>query len=602
MPADKVNKLQLSIASMNGDFSVSTNDCLARALFRMGLTTSTKRIYPSNIKGAPTRYLIRVSDEGYQCLKDETDLSLLLFGENAADELARLRSGGVAIYDSSTEIGEKITRAREEADPAGLYYRDDIIYYKIPFQQLSRENFERATIQKIMRNVIYVGALAELLNLDREPIESVLEENFSEKGERIVQCNLQALELGSRYVRDKIDKNDPYTIETSSRGGEKLFMTGNDASALGTIMGGCTYASWYPITPATSHGENLERYSQKYPLIVEQGENEDSCLGRALGAAWAGARASVSSSGPGLSNMAEFIGYSSFAEIPVVIFDIQRMGPATGEPTHTKQGDLRYLLHASHDESPRIIITPSNPQQLYEYSVLAFKLADRYQMPVIVLSELILGECYYTTREFTYPDRPVDRGKILSDEELKNLEEFNRYEDVDGDGICPRTLPGQDATYVTRGAYHDKKAHLSENPADCREKIERLYKKMETLKDSGDMPDPVVKNEETAGPGVIAFGSTLQVLEEAGDKLSKQGVEIAVFDLPAISPLPEEKLKKFIKNHDPIYVVEQNYTAQLKSILEEKLPTDNLISITKYEGEPMSPGDIIPEIRGERNE
>ncbi|MGM0380742.1 MAG: 2-oxoacid:acceptor oxidoreductase subunit alpha [bacterium] len=596
--ADKViNNLQLSVASMNGDFSVSTNDSLARALFKMGLTVSTKRIYPSNIKGAPTRYLIRISSKGYQGLQDKLDLALLLFEENAADELSDVKNGGVAIYDSSTKNGEKIDEARENKNTNSPYFRKDIIYYGIPFRRLSRDNFQKSTIQKIMRNVIYVGALAELLNLQLKPIKSVLEENFCEKGDKIVSCNLEALELGSDYVREQVEKRDPYLIEPPQTDDNRLFMSGNDATALGTIMGGCTYASWYPITPATSHGENLERYSQKFPIIVEQGENEDSCLGRALGAAWAGARASVSSSGPGLSNMAEFIGYSSFAEIPIVIFDVQRVGPATGKPTHTKQGDLRYLLHASHDESPRIILTPGNIEQLYEYSILAFNLADKYQMPVIVVSELILGECYYTTDKFSYPDREIDRGKMLSDEELDELEKFQRYRDVDNDGICPRTIPGQEATYVTRGAYHDEEAQLSEAAKDCQKKIERLYKKMETLRRSNDLPEPEIKGPRAECPGIIAFGSSIYTVEEAQDKLARENIRSALFNLPSIAPLPREELETFITNHRPIFIVEQNYTAQLRSLLEEKLKVDNLISIKKYDGNPMQPKDVIYKIK-----
>ncbi|MFB6356521.1 MAG: 2-oxoacid:acceptor oxidoreductase family protein, partial [bacterium] len=350
-----VNDLQISFASMNGDFSTSTNDAFARSLFRVGVPVSTKRFFPSNIKGAPTRYMIRVNEDGFQSMKDSLDWSIVLFEDNAAEDIARVREGGVVTYDPSSSLGKQIQTAVDEGDESSQWYRDEVTYYGIPFEDLAADNFDNNRLKKIMRNVIYVGAMTELLDIDVKHIRGIIEENFASKGEKVIESNFNAIDVGREYVQENVEKKDPYYIEERDLNDDKAFMAGNDASALGSIMGGCTYASWYPITPASSHGENLEKYSEKYPLIVEQGENEDSCIGRAIGASWAGARAATSSSGPGISNMAEFFGYSGFTETPVVVFDIQRVGPSTGLPTHTKQGDVRSLMHISHDEFPRMV-------------------------------------------------------------------------------------------------------------------------------------------------------------------------------------------------------------------------------------------------------
>ncbi|MFB6347021.1 MAG: 2-oxoacid:acceptor oxidoreductase family protein, partial [bacterium] len=490
-----INDIQISIASMNGDFSTSTNDAFTRSLFRMGVPVSSKRFFPSNIKGDPTRYLIRVSEDGFQSFKDVLDWTIVLFEDNAAEDIQRVRSGGVCMYDPSSSLGKKIQTDLEQENKANDWYREDLIYYEVPFEDIAAEHYDNTRLQNIMRNVIYVGALMELLEVDKEYIADIIRENFADKGQKIIDSNLNALQLGIDYVSENVEKRDPYYLEARDMTDDKRFMDGNDASALGAVMGGCTYASWYPITPASSHGENLEKYSEAYPLVVEQGENEDSCIGRAIGASWSGARASASSSGPGISNMAEFIGYSSFTETPVVIFDMQRVGPSTGLPTHTKQGDIRSLMHISHDEAPRMVLTPSTIEQIYEYSVDAFDLAAQYQMPVFVMSELGLAMCNFTVDELDYPDEEIETGKLLSDEELEQLDDYKRYEDIDGDGICPRTVPGQDATYVTRGAGHAPDATLTEDPDLYSANMERLFQKLDTALDEVDLPAPVIHGD-----------------------------------------------------------------------------------------------------------
>ncbi len=594
------DEIQLSIASMNGDYSVSTNDTFARSLFRHGFCVSTKRVYSSNIKGAPARYLIRVSKKQFQSAADKNDIAVILFDEKIQTEIKELKKNGRLIYDPFTETGQKISRDIREENEDSLFYRPDIQYYAVPFEKLAGDNFRVRRLRQIARNMICVGFLSLLLALTEETVKKVFIENFADKGEKIVDCNLEAFEIGRKYAEEKFSALESPPDPGDEKNKARLFMTGNDASALGAVIGGCNYVSWYPITPATSHGENLERYSQKYPIIVEQAENEDSCLGRALGAAWAGARSSVSSSGPGLSNMAEFIGYSSFAEIPVVIFDVQRVGPATGLPTHSKQGDLRYLLHSGHDESPRVVLTPSSVEEIFEYSRLAFDIADKYQLPVVVVSELILGECFYSVDRFEYPDSLPQRGKILTDDQLEEVENFKRFEDVDNDGICPRTLPGQKPTYTVRGAYHDRSGRLSEEPADCAEKIERLFKKMETLKNSDDLPSSTVENEKGC-PGFIAFGSSVYTVKEARRQLVEKGIKTGLFVLSSLSPLPVGKLKKFIDNHTNIYVLEQNYSGQLLSILKEQVGHYQYLSIRKYDGSLLRPEDVRRPVMEEEN-
>jgi 2-oxoglutarate ferredoxin oxidoreductase subunit alpha len=597
-----VNSLQISYASMNGDFSTSTNDAFARSLFRTGVTVSTKRFFPSNIKGAPTRYLIRISDNGYQCIKDKIDWSVVMFEDNAAEDIERVREGGVVTYDPSSSLGTQIDQARDDADEMSPYYRDDVIYYDIPFEDLAADNFDNNRLKKIMRNVIYVGAMTELLGVSVEHIRGIIEENFAEKGEEVIQSNFDAIDIGREYVQDNVEKRDQYVIEERDHSDGKLFMAGNDASALGSVMGGCSYVSWYPITPASSHGENLEKYSEKYPLIVEQGEMEDSCLGRAIGASWAGARAATSSAGPGISNMAEFIGYSGFTEIPVVIHDIQRVGPSTGLPTHTKQGDIRSLMHSSHDEFPRMVLTPSSVEQIYEYSKDAFDLAAKYQLPVFVMSELGLGMANFTVDELDYPEEEIEMGKILSDEELEDLDEFNRYEDKDGDGICYRTIPGQKATYVTRGSGHAPDATLTEDPDLYAANIERLFQKLDTAIDERDLPEPELHGDGEADVGIIGFGSSYYTIVESQDQLRERGIDTDYLDNSSAFPLYEDRIVEFCENHDEIYVVEQNYTGQFESILHEEIGHQyDFQSLRKYDGDFMKPSFITDAISGDHS-
>lgn len=595
-----VNDLQLSIASMNGDMSTSTNDAFTRSLFRMGVPVSSKRFFPSNIKGDPTRYLVRVSEDGFQSFKDVLDWSVVLFEDNAAEDIQRVRTGGVCMYDSSSSLGGQIEADLEEDNEGSDYYRDDLIYYDVPFEKIAEENYDGTRLRKIMRNVIYVGALLELLDVDMDHIQGIIEENFAAKGQKIVDSNLEAVELGMDYVAENVEKRDPYRLEERDLNDDKRFMDGNDASALGAVMGGCSYASWYPITPASSHGENLEKYSDAYPLIVEQGENEDSCIGRAIGASWSGARASTSTSGPGISNMAEFVGYSSFTEIPVVVFDMQRVGPSTGLPTHTKQGDIRSLMHISHDEAPRMVLTPSTIEEIYEYSVTAFDLAAEYQMPVFVMSELGLAMCNFTVDELEYPDEPIEMGKLLTDDELEQIDDYKRYEDVDGDGICPRTVPGQDATYVTRGAGHAPDATLTEDPDLYSSNMERLFRKLDTALDEDDLPSPRIHGNEDADVGIIGFGSSFYTIEEAMFQLEQQGVESAYFDNSTVIPLHTEEIEDFLQKHDPVYVVEQNYSGQFMNVIREEIGHQyDMRPIRKYDGDFMRPMEISEKVLGD---
>jgi 2-oxoglutarate ferredoxin oxidoreductase subunit alpha len=566
----------------------------------MGVPVSSKRFFPSNIKGDPTRYLIRVSEDGFQSFKDVIDWTVVLFEDNAAEDIQRVRSDGVCMFDPSSNLGEQIKTDLEEENEASDYYRDDLVYYQVPFEELAEENYEGTRLRKIMHNVIYVGALMGLLDVEMDHIAGIIRENFAAKGQKIVDSNLKAVEIGMEYVKENIEKRDPYRLEERDLNDDKRFMDGNDASALGAVMGGCSYASWYPITPASSHGENLEKFSEAYPLIVEQGENEASCIGRAIGASWAGARSSASTSGPGISNMAEFIGYSSYTEIPVVIFDMQRVGPSTGLPTHTKQGDIRSLMHISHDEAPRMVLTPSTIEEIYEYSVDAFDLAAQYQMPVFVMSELGLAMCNFTVDKPEYPDEDIEMGKILTDEELSDLDDYKRYEDVDGDGICPRTVPGQDAMYVTRGAGHAPDATLTEDPDLYASNMERLFQKLDTALEEGDLPSPTYYGDEGAEVGIIGFGSSYYTIEEAMFQLQKQGVDVRYMDNSTVIPLHTEEIESFLEDHSPVYVVEQNYTGQFMNLLRQEVGHQyDMRPLRKYDGDFMRPMEISEKVLGD---
>lgn len=604
-----VNDLQLGVASMNGDFSVSTNDAFAVSLFRMGLTTSTKRFFPSNIEGDPTCYFIRINEDGNQAIKDYIDWVVVLFEENAAKYIDRVREGGVVTYDPSTDLGENIREAIESEDDGSPFYRDDVIYYAIPFEEMADEKFDQVKLVRIMRNVIYVGALIELLDIDVGYIRDVIRENFENKGDAVVESNFEAIDLGREYVQENIEKRDPYFVESNGSNEEKLFMTGNDASAIGSVMGGCTYLSWYPITPASSHGENLEELSKSNPLVVEQGENEDSCLGRAIGASWAGARSATSSSGPGISNMAEFVGYASFTETPVVIFDFQRVGPSTGLPTHTKQGDIKALMHIGHDEAPRMVLTPSSVEQIYEYARKAFDIAARYQMPVFVMSELILGMASYTTDRLEYPEEPIDEGKILSEDELQNLDrEWKRFEDVDGDGIPYRVLPGTEGgTHVTRGSGHAPDTTYTEDPEVYRDLMQRLFEKLETARTSDDLPASRILHSnghpEEPDIGLIGWGSSYDPITESMDQLQEEGVETAFYDLPHVLPFPREEIRDFLDHHETTYIVEQNMRGQFQRVIHERLGRDfDLRSIRHYDGSFLEPGFITEQILDDQKE
>lgn len=584
------NDFTIRVATVNGSGSQSSNLVLTNAIFRMGIPVAPKNVFPSNIEGLPTWFDVRVTSKGYACRTRDVDVLVALNATTWRNDVVAVKPGGVIVHEATYSV-------------SGETLRDDVIYYAVPFNELAKTSFSDGALRKYLLNMIYVGVLGELLGIDEGAIEDAIGGQFKRKPKALA-TNMDAARIGFVYAREHLTKRDGFKLERmSGKTNGLMFMDGNRAAAFGCIMGGCTVAAWYPITPSSSLCENFIALADKYRVdpdtgekrvAIVQAEDELAAIGMVLGAGWAGARAMTSTSGPGVSLMAEWVGYGYYAEVPAVIFDVQRAGPSTGLPTRTMQGDLAFAYTLSHGDTKHLILLPATVTEAYEMAMDAFDLADRFQTPVFVLSDLDLGMNAWMTPALEYPQRPFDRGKVLSESDLSKLESWGRYRDVDGDGIPYRTLPGTnhaDAGYFTRGTGHDEDARYSEMPDVWQRNLDRLVRKHDTARTLA--PQPIVE-EHGSAIGLLAYGTTHHAIVEARDLLAESGVETDYLRVRALPFSPD--VATFIARHERVYVIEQNRDAQMYHLLRAELP-DHLISrlhsIRHYNGVPIDAHAIV---------
>lgn len=575
-----VNDVNIQVATINGTGSQSANLIIMRSLFNMGIPVSGKNLFPSNIAGLPTWYTVRAHHKGYQANKQAIDIAIAMNPNTVLEDIANLRAGGILIYDTGMKIDGAL--------------RPDHINYGVPFAKLVEQCSDDIKLKKKVINMLYVGVLAALLNMDRTAIEASVAKQFKNKT-KLVELNMKAIDVGITYGRESLDKRDPFTVQTMDKTKDSILIEGNNAAALGALMGGCTVLAWYPITPSSSVCENLIAYFRKYRVDPATGQNrfadvqaedEIAALGMVVGAGWAGARSMTATSGPGISLMAELTGYAYFTEIPAVIFDIQRMGPSTGLPTRTSQGDILCTYFLSHGDTQQVVLLPSSMAECYEMAMKSFDYAEQFQTPVFMLSDLDLGMNTWMTKPFQYPTEGFERGKVLDVDALQKLSSFGRYTDVDGDGVPYRTLPGtheDKAPYFTRGSGHNEKAQYSEKPDDWQYLVDRLSKKFDTIRRH--LPQPEVTPARGATTiGLLAYGSTRWAIEEALDYLEEQQLYADYMRVKAL-PLSTE-VTDFLANHERIYVVEQNRDGQMAALLKMHAPqyANRIRSILHYNG------------------
>jgi 2-oxoglutarate ferredoxin oxidoreductase subunit alpha len=578
-----VNNFSIVAATVNGSGSQTANSVIARALFKMGIPTTGKNLFPSNIQGLPTWFLIRLSREGFTARRETSEILVAMNRQTAAEDIAKVPAGGVVIYPIEWKLPEE---------------RTDVYYYAIPVQQLAKDSGASAELRPYVANMAYVGALAQLLGIDIHEIEDGLLHHFGGK-RKPVDLNFGVVKAAADYIRQNLTKRDPFRVERMDGTKGKVLIDGNSAGALGAIFGGFTVAAWYPITPSTSLVDALGDYAKELrtdpatgmrTYSIVQAEDEIAALGMVVGAGWAGARAMTSTSGPGISLMTEYAGFANFVEIPVVIWDIQRMGPSTGLPTRVSQGDVMSVYYLGHGDTRQVILFPGSMQECFEFGWKAFDLAERLQTPVFVLSDLDLGMNTWMTDPFDYPDRPMDRGKVLTAEQLEQLKtDWQRYGDPDGDGIGPRTLPGTNspsAAYFTRGSGHNANANYTERPDEWEANLARLFKKHEHARTL--VPAPVIAEVPGAHVGIIAYGSSDAGVTEARYRLDTLGVKTSYLRMRALPAT--QSVRDFIARHDRIYVVENNFDGQMAKILQTEVPAQaaQIRSMAKCDGLPLS--------------
>lgn len=589
--APVVNNMSIQVATVNGSGSQSSNTVLLRTIFQMGVPVSGKNLFPSNIAGLPTWYTIRANKDGYVARKKEIDLLVAMNPETARDDVMSLAPGAAVLYDEPLKLSSM---------------RDDLIFYSVPYDKIVAPVCPEAKLRKLVKNMIYVGVVAKLLDLDMAEVDKALRKQFAKKV-KAANLNLAAVKAGYDYASASLTKADPFRIERLDKNHGKIIIDGNAASALGCVYAGCTVLSWYPITPSSSLAENMIEYLKRFRIgpdgkatfAVIQAEDELAAIGMVIGASWAGARAMTTTSGPGISLMSEFAGLAYYAEIPAVVWDIQRVGPSTGLPTRTSQGDILSTALLSHGDTKHIMLFPASPHDCFEMAMDAFNLAERFQTPVFVMSDLDLGMNNWMSDPFPYPDKPIDRGKVLSKEDLDKLGGFSRYKDIDGDAIGYRTLPGTQhpaAAYFTRGSGHNAQGNYSERPQDYENNMERLRRKFENVRSVA--PAPVVEKMPNAEIGIIAFGTTHWALTESRDQLRDEH-KLAT-DYLRIRAFPfSHDVADFVRSHKRVYVVEQNRDAQMFSLLRIDLDNElvaKLRSVARLDGLPIDARSITDEI------
>lgn len=578
-----VNDFSIQVATVNGSGSQSANSVLMRSIFQMGVPVSGKNLFPSNIAGLPTWFTIRASKDGYIARKAEIDFMVAMNPKTAREDALIIEKGGALLAEESLGLRD---------------IRSDITYYGVPFSKLSAELSPDVRLRKLLANMLYVGVMAHLLEIDSSEVESAIRKQFTSKS-KAAELNVKAVRLGNQYAREKLAKTDPYRVERMNKTDGKIIIDGNSAAAMGAMFGGCTVVTWYPITPSSSLVEQLIDYMKQYRIDPETGkatfaivqsEDELAALGMALGAGWAGARSMTATSGPGISLMSEFSGLAYFAEIPAVVWDIQRIGPSTGLPTRTSQGDILSTFLLSHGDTRHILLLPATVEECFRFAQEAFNLAERFQTVVFCMSDLDLGMNNWMSDPFDYPDDiPIDRGKVLSAEDLERLGRFSRYLDTDGDGVPHRTLPGtrhQAAAYFTRGSGHNEHAEYTERPEDFVRLMDRLSKKFDTVREF--VPRPVVEKGPAGSLGIIAYGSTHHAIGESRDQLQEEfGISTDYLRLRAL-PFTRE-VRAFIAAHERVYVVEQNRDAQMRDLLRLEYPemAIRLRSVRHYNGIPI---------------
>src|SRR5690242_2910031 len=588
-----INDFSIQVATVNGSGSQTANTVLMRSLFQMGIPVSGKNMFPSNIAGLPTWFTIRASRHGYIGRRKEIDFLVAMNPETAREDVMKLESGAAVVYDEPLKLNE---------------LRSDLHFFPVPFDKLVAPVCPDAKLRKLVRNMIYDGVVAQLLSIEMDEIHKALFKQFGKKKAKRAELNWGACQAGYDFALKACPRGVPFKVERMNETAGKIIIDGNAACALGSMFAGCTVVTWYPITPSSSLVESMIGYMRRFRIDAEtqkatyaivQAEDELASIGMALGAGWAGARSMTATAGPGISLMSEFIGLGYYSECPAVIFDVERVGPSTGLPTRTQQGDLLTTALLSHGDTKHPMFFPCSPEECFSMAIEAFNFAEQFQTPVFVMTDLDLGMNNWMANPFTYPEKPIRRGKVLTAEDLEKLGGFARYKDVDGDGVGYRTLPGTrhpQAAYFTRGSGHNEKAAYTEREDDYVNNMERLAHKFEVMRKH--VPEPLVHDAPGAKIGFVAFGTSDYAVRESCDQLQKEyGVVASYLRLKAY-PFTQT-LIDFIQRHDRVYVVDQNRDAQLLGLMRLEFDTAliaKLRSVRYFGGLPLDARTVTDEI------
>jgi 2-oxoglutarate ferredoxin oxidoreductase subunit alpha len=588
-----VNDFSIQVATVNGSGSQTANLVILRSIFQMGIPVSGKNMFPSNIAGLPTWYTVRANKDGYIARKKEVDFLIAMNGETAKEDVMTLEPGRAVLYDEPLKLNT---------------LRSDLVFYPVPFDKIVGTVCTDAKLRRLVKNMIYPGVLSQLLGIDMGEMEKATRKQFGKKV-KAADLNMGALKAGAEYAQQHLPKQDPFSVERMNKTDGQILIEGNTAGALGAMFAGVTVVAWYPITPSSSLPESLIGYMKKHRIdkttgkatfAIVQAEDEIASIGMVIGAGWAGARSMTSTSGPGISLMSEFAGLAYYAEVPGVVFDIQRVGPSTGLPTRTAQGDIAAAALLSHGDTKQLLLIPCSVEECYSMAMDAFDLAERFQQLVFVMSDLDLGMNTWMSPVFQYPERPLDRGKRLDAEMLKRIGEWGRYKDVDGDGIAYRSVPGESMPpYFTRGSGHNEKAQYSERPDDYVHNMERLARKFETARKH--VPKPVVDDVAGAEVGIIGFGSSHFAIDESRDQLIREAdIKTGYLRLRAY-PFTDE-VTAFLDRYERVYVVEQNRDAQMLSLLRLELSAERIAklrSVLHFSGLPIDARSVTDDILGQ---
>lgn len=585
-----VNDFVVRFANVNGTGSASANYLFAKSIFRMGVPVSPKNIFPSNIQGLPTWYEVRISEKGYLGRRDGVDIMVSVNPQSLTQDIRSVKAGGYFIYDSTKLLHEEMLR-------------DDITFLGIPLMETCNREFSDPRQRQLFKNVMYVGAMSALIEIEYAALEQLISEQFAGK-EKLIAPNLKALQLGIDYVREHLPHPLPFRVERRDLVGDRILTDGNSSCALGAVYGGATVVAWYPITPSTSVAEAFGDHAAEMRVAADgkrnyaivQAEDELAAIGMVIGAGWNGARSFTATSGPGVSLMNEFLGLAYFAEIPAVLIDVQRTGPSTGMPTRTQQSDLMLAAFASHGDTKHPMLFPATPKECFDLTALSFDLADRLQTPIMIMTDLDLGMNDHMSEPFVWDDaRVYDHGKVLSAEELDTIGRFGRYLDVDGDGIPYRTIPGVHPTkgaYVARGTSRDEYAVYTEESPAYQRNMDRLTRKWESIKTHVPAPE-IIKGQRPTRAAMLYFGTSTDAAREARDMLAAQGIELDALRLRAF-PFHKD-VESFIAAYDHVYVIEQNRDAQMRSLLILELGIDpsKFRSVLNYDGMPITADRIV---------